>query len=391
MKLKTPSIIKTNKFDTLFCNIININLSLYIITTILSNSAVIGSLWNLCHKIMWVTFFVMFIIFAYYFIRGKFAYIECLIYALLIALTFIIRLKAGGGEQIVFIMYLIICRFCDKDKYLKVGFWSILITLLFVISMSLLLKIPGTNAIQHRYGADRIRYGLGFTYTTFSANYYLCAVILSVFAIRKYKIIYYVLFFAGALALFILTDTKSAFACTVLMLLLIYVKENFDDSKLLKIISKINIFLFPVGSIGMWILSALYNSENKILEFLNKLTTGRIYLASNGLKYWGVTLFGTRTNNVITLAKNYIDSSYMQILFRNGVIFLVIVVILLTIFAYIIDKIEDKNFVIVLFVLGVHSILDPQLIMLAYNPEVVLSGYFLYKYMIEDIKVEKRD
>jgi hypothetical protein len=172
------------------------------------------------------------------------------------------------------------------------------------------------------------------------------------------------------------------------MLLLIYIKENVEDSKLLKIISKINIFLFLAGSIGMWVLSALYNSENKILEFLNKLTTGRIYLASNGLKYWGVTLFGSRTNNVITLAKNYIDSSYMQILFRNGVIFLVIVVLSLTIFAYIIDKIEDKNFIIVLFVLGVHSILDPQLIMLAYNPEVVLSGYFLYKYMLEDIKVE---
>ncbi len=389
MKLKTPSIIKTEKLDILFCNIINLNISLYIITTILTNSSVIGNFWSLCHKIMWVTFFMMFIIFAFYFLRGKFTYIECLVYAILITLTFIIRIKAGGGEQIVFIMYLILSRFIDKDKYLKVGFWSILLTLVFVIAMSLIFKIPGINAVQYRYGAHRTRYGLGFTYTTFSANYYLCAVILSVFAIKKYKIIHYILFLVGAIVLFILTDTKSAFACVILMLLLVYIKENFENSKIIKAISKINIYLFLIGSTGMWILSALYNKENAILEFLNKLTTGRIYLASNGLKYWGVTLFGSRTNNVITLANNYIDSSYMQILFRNGVIFLVIVVLLLTIFAYIINKIGDKNFIIVLFILGVHSILDPQLIMLAYNPEVVLSGYFLYKYMLDDIKVEE--
>ena len=373
----TPSFIKTDKFDNLFSDLTCLNLALYIVTTVFIHSTVFPAQHDLIHKAMWASFFIPFLIFGYYFLRGKFTYIECVIYALLILMGVYIRKNTGTGEQILFIIYTIICRFVDGDKFLKTGFWTLLISLAIVFLVSFITKNPGANATQIRYGKTRIRYGLGFGYTTLSANYFLHAVILAPFVIKKWNAIHYIVFAAIATILFIFTDTKSAFACTLLMLLLIFIRNKCPDGIIMKLISKLNIVLYFFATISIWLLGAFYNPNSKFFTFIDKLTTGRIYLTNNGFNIWGVTLFGGSANP--NFRWGYVDSSFMQILFRNGLVILILVVLTFTILSYIAYKTDDKDLIIVLFILVVHSTFDPQLIMLAYDPLAALGLYYVMR------------
>lgn len=380
----TPSFIKTDKFDNLFSDLTCLNLALYTVTTVLTASSILGSTWGMFHKAMWASFFIPFIFALYYFLRGKFSYIECVLYALLILLCIYIRKNTGYGNHIVFTVYTIVCRFVDKDKFLKTGFWSLLISLLFVFAVALIFGIQGNNAEHFRYGEMKTRYGIGFGYTTFPPNFYLSIVIFSVFAIKKWLPIHYILLLAGAIILFILTDTKSPFICSILMIVLILMKNISKSSIIIKLISKFNIILFALGTAVIWIMSALYTPQNSFLAYINKITTGRLALTANGFKIWGVSLFGQKPDfskgAEVFKHYTYVDSSYMQTLFNCGIVFLVIVIVVFTVMAYIAYKLDDKNLIIALFVLGVHAILDPQLIVVSYNPLCALGLYYAYKY-----------
>ncbi len=376
MKL-TPSFIKTDKLDNLFSDFTCLNLALYIATTVFIHSSVFPAQHDFIHKAMWASFFIPFFIFAYYFLRGKFTYVECAIYALLILMGVYIRKNTGSGEQILFIIYTIICRFVDGDKFLKTGFWALLISIAVVFVIAIITKNPGLNSTQSRYGKTRIRYGLGFGYTTLSANYFLHAVILAPFVIKKWKVIHYIIFALIATILFIFTDTKSAFACTILMLLLIFIRNKYPDGIIMKLISKLNIVLYFLATISIWLLGAFYNPDSKFFQIMDKLTTGRINLTANGFNLWGVTLFGGGTNP--NFKWGYVDSSFMQILFRNGLVILILVVLTFTILSYIAYKNDDKDLIIVLFIIVIHSTFDPQLIMLAYDPLAALGLYYVMK------------
>jgi hypothetical protein len=69
----------------------------------------------------------------------------------------------------------------------------------------------------------------------------------------------------------------------------------------------------------------------------------------------------------------------MQILFRNGLVILILVVLTFTILSYIAYKNDDKDLIIVLFIIVIHSTFDPQLIMLAYDPLAALGLYYVMK------------
>ena len=377
---RTPVFIKTNKLDNIFSNLILYNLVLYIVTSVLTTSSIMGYFQFYVHRAMQFTFAIPFLIFIYFFLRGKWTYVECAIFTIILLIAYIIRINTGQGAQILFMIYTIVCILTNDEKFFFFFFWTLLFSVLFVVVLNLGLKTTAGNVVQTRFGQMRMRYSLGFTYTTIPANYYFSLISISMFVIKKWKSLHYFVLLLVAIILFVLTDTKNAFICSLLTIVLIFIKNYFNDGLILNVISKINMILYIVGAGAMWIFSALFDPKIKFFQILNYIVTGRLELTKKGFSVWKVALFAERPNATTPYGLPMIDSSYMVILFYYGIIMLCIVVGLMTYLSYVSHKKNDKNLVIALFVIGLHSIFDPQLLMIIHTPIAVLALYYIYKY-----------
>ena len=370
----TPSLLKTEKFDKLFEDLMCANIGLYIVTSVFQQTVIASSFAQLNHKLMWISFFIPMIKIAYDFLRGKYYLLESIIYFFLILLGYYIRLKSSSGGPLLLFLYIASCRNINPGKFLKVAFWSLVISLAIAVLSAILLNEHSKDVLQTRYGVSRIRHAFGFVWVTISANIYLAIVTLSVFVIKKWKIYRYILFLIINIFFFISNDTKNAFALSLLTLFLIFI-NNYKNVIITNMVSKLNITLYILGASFIFIASMLYREDNAILFFLNNLTSGRLYLTQKGLSTFPITLFGARTS----YGGIWIDSSYADILFLNGIIFLALVIIILTIYSYLAYKRKDNLLVIFLFITALHSIFDTQLIMLMYNPVFALFAHYLFK------------
>ena len=65
---------------------------------------------------------------------------------------------------------------------------------------------------------------------------------------------------------------------------------------------------------------------NSIFQFLNKLFTNRIFSSYVFFREYGITLFGTRIDGIVSLAQGtvIIDSGYVGLLLYKGIIFFVL-------------------------------------------------------------------
>ena len=330
-----------------------VNIVLYIVTSVFQQTIITSRFAQLNHKLMWVSFFIPMLKIAFDFLRGKYYIIESIIYFFLILFGYYIRLKSGSGGPLVLFLYIASCRNIDPKKFLKVAFWSLVISLAIAVLSAILLNEHSKDILQTIYGISRIRQAFVFVWVIISSNIYLAIVTLSVFVVKKWKIYHYIILLLVNIFFFAANDTKNAFALSLLTLLLIFI-NNYKNVIITDIISKLNIILYILGAGFIFIASTLYDQNNVILFFLNNLTSGRLYLTQKGLSTFPITLFGAG----VSYGGIWIDSSYADILFHNGIIFLALVIIILTIYSYLAYKRKDNILVIFLFITALNSIFD---------------------------------
>lgn len=279
----------------------------------------------------------------------------------------------------------------DFEKMLIVWFKTIFLLML-LIAFSYYFKIIGEPIRVVRRISGNVRYGLGYIYPSFQANYLFYLSIIYIY-IRKIKIKYFEILtlFLINLIVYIYTDTKSAFLyCVLLLCLTIFVKIKGN----VKYNSFINKYIIFITGTGVIFLSYLYNVNISILAELNRIVTGRIGLAHNALEQFGIKLFGQKIewttetiinfNTISSVVYNYVDSSFLNILINYGLIFLLFIVF----GYYYVSRLSiTKNifYTNLLLVIALHAMFDPQLMLINYNPTILLLGYmFSEKLRIEN-------
>ncbi|QEA52670.1 hypothetical protein [Loigolactobacillus coryniformis] len=314
-------------------------------------------------------------------IRNKF---DMSIVAALVILFFvgIIYVRTGNSGLLLDIFVFIYC--VRRIAFKKIIFASIVVQSLVILTTILgakLAVIPNTISIQ----GNTIRFGLGFQYTTYPSQLYFYLVLMIVY-IRKQAISFFeivVLFFLNYI-IFHYTHTRNPFLLVSLTLIVILISKRFGildfKSRLIQFFLKYTFIIFAILTTT---LVYLY-SNNPLFHFLNQLFSNRISLGHDGLINYGIPLFGQKIElygmavyeMIGTLAQyNYIDSSYIQILVVYGLIFFLF---LMAGFTNISKKAVESNKNIlsfILFVISIHSMLDPQLIFLWYNPFLMILGY----------------
>ena len=240
------------------------------------------------------------------------------------------------------------------------------------------------NITIERHGQDKLREGLGFDYASEAANFFFYAALLWIYY-RKIDISIpeTAVLLACAAALFWKTDTKSAFALTVLALtgtlVLKYSAYLRDYHAVYRVLA-----LLAAPALAALIILVTYRYDPSVgwMQGLNRIVTNRLYYGKMGIDTFGVRLLGQRLEMVggeYTAGYNYVDSSFVQILLNYGPVFLVVLLGGLVALGNAISQKRDTWFLLVFCLFLLHSTFDPQLIWIAFNDFLLAYAYIVDK------------
>ena len=200
-----------------------------------------------------------------------------------------------------------------------------------VFLLSLVGMVP--NLQYNRAGV--IRNSFGFIYPTDFAShcFYL---FLAISYLLKDKFIWIRSLFGVLLSAFIIKYCDARLnAMSILLAAVIFIYFYYSNGKKLKIFA-----LLPYSAVvfasTVTYLSYKFSWSNPFLVSINKLITGRLALGRNAFDTFGVHLFGTRNVQFIgsggktesVIGYNYVDSSYVQMLFTYGIVPVVLLIII---------------------------------------------------------------
>ena len=198
-----------------------------------------------------------------------------------------------------------------------------------------LLSLAGIVPNLQYNRAGVIRNSFGFIYPTDFAShcFYL---FLAISYLLKDKFIWTRSLFGVLLSAFIIKYCDARLnALSILLATVIFIYFYYSKEKKLKIFA-----LFPYSAVIfasiVTYLSYKFSWSNPFLVTVNKLITGRLVLGRNAFDTFGVHLFGTRNVQFIgsggktesVIGYNYVDSSYVQMLFTYGIVPVVLLIII---------------------------------------------------------------
>ena len=200
-----------------------------------------------------------------------------------------------------------------------------------VFLLSLIGMIP--NLQYNRAGV--IRNSFGFIYPTDFAShcFYL---FLAISYLLKDKFIWTRSLFGVLLSAFIIKYCDARLnALSILLATVIFIYFYYSDGKKLKIFALLPYSAVVFASIVTY-LSYKFSWSNPFLVSINKLITGRLALGRNAFTTFEVHLFGTRNVQFIgsggktesVIGYNYVDSSYVQMLFTYGIVPVVLLIVI---------------------------------------------------------------
>ena len=200
-----------------------------------------------------------------------------------------------------------------------------------VFLLSLVGMVP--NLQYNRAGV--IRNSFGFIYPTDFAShcFYL---FLAISYLLKDKLIWTRSLFGVLLSAFIIKYCDARLnALSILLATAIFMYFYYSNGKKLKIFALFPYSVVVFASVVTY-LSYKFSWSNPFLVSVNKLITGRLALGRNAFDTFGVHLFGTRNVQFIgsggktesVIGYNYVDSSYVQMLFTYGIVPVILLIII---------------------------------------------------------------
>ena len=268
----------------------------------------------------------------------------------------------------------------DFKKILKIYLLeSVIITLISTIS-SLVGIIP--NITYHKEGITR--YALGSIWCTdYSAKFFFMLLICLYLYSKKMKWFHWIGLLALSSVVFAVTFGRLDFICMILALAAFFLHELLekkDDSAKLKAIwkntlKKLSPVFTPAAAALMTLLTVAYSSSNSILQKINLTLSRRLDLGKSAFSDIGISAIGqdvkwvgmggTMTNKAPE-GYNFVDCSYLNILFTFGILTILILIAAHSYMAY--KNRKDLRFVLAIALISLNCIVAHHFIEVAYNP-----------------------
>lgn len=307
--------------------------------------------------------------------------------AAMLVVTFVFMMShyVSGYDFLVDLLILILGAY-------RVNFRNILKTYIAVWSVLLVVTIIGAmtglaeNLVYYQgEGGERVRMALGICYPTDLAAY----VVFLMFAyvcVRDEYITYLEICVMAALAgaVYYITDARTDFiVMEMTAFATLFIKKISQKHKYIlenKII-KIMYYIIPVMvcTISWWI-TAIFTYENAFLTKLNDgFISNRLSMGKQAIDDYGITLFGKYVIEMgyggstdVNKPYFFIDSSYISIGIKYGIIMLILFMIFTL---YSIKKVMKKQkylWIIMLIMVSLQSFMEHHMIQYWYNVYILL-------------------
>ena len=286
-------------------------------------------------------------------------------------------------------------------RFEKIAVFSLIVSavlLLFVVTSAYLGIIPNELLIQN---GDRYRYCLGFRYALYGATIYFNIVMLWIY-IRKQKImlIEAIILMAINYWFYRMTDSRLLFWLAVIMVAIAFILKWFPGwLERRKAINLIAVFSYVISSVASICVSRFYDPNTSWMKQLDVYLHERLSLGQDSLQQYGVKLLGQKIEwigngldmygNVTEGTYSYVDSFYIQILQRYGIVFAVIVCVAMTVMLARCLKNREYYLLYILAAIGFHSMIDDLHLYLYYNTFWLAIGGILFSYTGNAIRTKR--
>lgn len=254
-------------------------------------------------------------------------------------------------------------------------FLSVRVSILLIAMMAAKFGLI-QNVIFVRDG--RVRQSFGSIYPTdFAAGVFFIALAYLYIKREKLKIRDVILFVALGIGIYYFCDARLDSLCIFgiaiyALFKIVYNRDKRKINKYINIALSSSIIICAAFSI---IISIIYNNSNKIMLFLNKLLSNRLELSKRGIDKYGFSLFGQKVDMVGNGGSSvkpsdyfFIDSSYLFVSLRYGMIALIIFCVLFTIYVKRTIDLGEITIAVIIIAIGINSIVAHRLLDIAYNP-----------------------
>lgn len=232
-------------------------------------------------------------------------------------------------------------------------------------------------------GTDRVRHGLGFSWTTTGAILYFYFLLNYIFLRKeKFSVKEAVILEIFNLFFFRMTDSKMAFLLSSLFLLFFVIKSKLIENG--KVISdsvhgKRLLLLIPIFLLFIAIITAtFYDPSIHFMSSFNNTLSNRLELGHRAIERYGFTLFGQKIQWMGFSIKNptleamteynYVDSSYLQLALQYGLLFILIVVGIYIYGIYQSIRENDSYLMAIYLIVLIFALVEPRLMNFAFNP-----------------------
>lgn len=304
----------------------------------------------------------------------------------MILLCLVIREQSDRGMEIIFFTaFAFFGAYVNREKVIK---RYVIIASAVCILIFILYSAGAFHDIFIGRGDEDVnRFYLGFNYTNYAANY-LFHICVAYFFVKKkpINVVETIIFVGLNIYIFNLTDTQGVYYILFAFIALLWVIRLLPGLFKYRYFKIIVTWIMPFCAVMITLLTYFFSANSTVMSTLNRLLTYRLSLGKAAMEKYGLKLFGTFAEWETSLESRedgtyfYVDSSYLNIAFTYGVIFLILIIIGYMILGR--QKHRDGNYnaCAALIFLAIHVTTAERLFEPCFTPFVVyLAAAYIYK------------
>lgn len=341
-----------------------------------------GIVFNFVHIVLVVCVVIKVIFF------DKYSYKQLGIFTLL-CIVFLLSWKITGYNILFGLCFLILGS--KNVSFRKVVNIYFVITLSIVLIVFFLSQIGIVENLIYDFDGVK-KQAFGFAYTTDFAAHVFYLIVAFIYLKDKLSFLNILTFII--IAIFVYVNSKARLdSLSIVGIAIVFFIHNiikkvkWQDNEVrkqkkftLKILKVGIIFLMPICAILSIALATMYDNGNPIMSSLNEFSSNRISLGNKGISMYGFKLFGQyvfmqgfgMSTDLDTSNYFFIDSSYLNIALRYGVIVLIMVCMYHVYCSRKIIKYGNVKLIIIIIFITLNSVIAQHLLEIAYNPFILV-------------------
>lgn len=302
--------------------------------------------------------------------------------------------KTGNLNALMYMFLLVFLYKAEMESVLKIYSVVALFFIVLIVFLAVIGAIPNLQFVQSRSAGVVVRNSFGFIYPTDFASHCFYLFIAWGYLLRE-KYIFIRTIVGLSLAFFILKfcdarlNALSVLAATLIFIIMYYTKER--EFKVYSIMP----YFALIFSTFMFYVSYFFTWSSSFYVNLNNLFSMRLFLGKNALDTYGLPLFGKAGVKFIGYggttesvhSYNYVDSSYIQMLFYYGLIPVVLLVLIYVFASKKVHKQKKYLFLALLSLITINCMIEAFWIRPGYN--IFMFTIFANLYDIQN--KEKRE